>query len=119
MAKTHHQQLRSKDHLLKRQNEQQIVDSLAPHVKMHSLPNEFASLPPNERQFNYQHDVLKQTSNAHVSPPSSSAVMQEVAYLLGNWRLRFKLKTECSICMRVIEAHEVISIPREECKVIK
>lgn len=117
MAKTHHQQLRSKDHPLKRQNEQQIVDSLAPHVKMHSLPNEFASLPPNERQFNYQHAVLRQTL-VPVSPPSASAAMQKVAYLLGNWRLRFKLKTECSICMRVIEAHEVISIPREECKVI-
>lgn len=75
---------------------QQIVASLAPHIKMHPLREEFASLSPNERSF-----------NDHKSSGEG--------YFLGNWRLLLRSRIVCAICLSEIGPKDVLAMPRAQC----
>ena len=91
-----HEQLAHQEH----EKIEKLVASFMPRVEVHSLQYELASLPINERYFNYRQQ--------------SSAVVEEgeEEYFLGNWRLHFKSRTVCPICLEEIKAHEKRAIPR-------
>ena len=86
-----------------RQHEQiaQLVTSFAPRVEVHSIQDEFASIPENERYFNY-----------HLKLSAAVGEGEEGEYFLGNWRLHFKSRTFCSICLEEIREHEKRAIPK-------